>query len=114
MNCWLCKKPKTKTDNPDPHKVCRQCSAKLQGVVRLCPMEKSTPLTHEEWVERGNRTANSGLEPRGNRRAEPQGVVCTVSRDARGRGWVNVSAEWDGKRVMVSLPDESDGGTKGA
>ena len=62
MNCWLCKKPKTDADNPDPHKLCGRCGSKLQGEVRLCPMEKSTPLTHEEWVERGKRTANTGGE----------------------------------------------------
>jgi hypothetical protein len=54
VNCWLCKKPKTETDAPESHKMCGRCAAKLQGEVRLCPMEKSTPLTHEEWVERGN------------------------------------------------------------
>ena len=61
MNCWLCKKPKTDADNPDPHKLCGRCGSKLQGEVRLCPMEKSTPLTHEEWVERGKRTANKAI-----------------------------------------------------
>ena len=62
MNCWLCKKPKQDGDNTDPHKMCERCAAKLQGEIRLSPLETSTPLTHEEWVERGKRTANDQVE----------------------------------------------------
>jgi hypothetical protein len=67
--CWLCHKMKPMNDDTPPGKMCRECASKLQGEVRLCPMEKSTPMTHEEWVERGKRirTANVSNE----RRQEP-------------------------------------------
>jgi hypothetical protein len=49
MICWICKKREVKP----PNKICERCSADLQGEIQLSPMESSTPLTHDEWLDRG-------------------------------------------------------------
>jgi hypothetical protein len=49
MICWICKKREVKP----PNKICERCSADLQSEIQLSPMESSTPLTHDEWLDRG-------------------------------------------------------------